>query len=153
MESLSDTLEQRMDAFLEACTRRGVRLTHQRIEIYRELARSEDHPDAETLHREVQERIPTLSLDTVYRNLKMLAHRGLISIVGMSHERLRFDARVENHHHFICVKCGMTRDFDSEALGALKAPKEAAAFGTPLSVHMEVKGVCAACQAASRNDR
>ena len=47
----------------------GVRVTHQRLEIFREVASSTAHPDAETVFRGVRDRLPTVSLDTVYRTL------------------------------------------------------------------------------------
>jgi Fur family transcriptional regulator, peroxide stress response regulator len=135
-----------MDAFLEACRRRGVKITHQRMEVYRVVASTEEHPDAITVHRRVKKRIPTISLDTVYRNLKLLAEHGLISIVGMSQENLRFDGNMGPHHHFTCVTCGRISDFVSEHIAGLEAPSEAKAFGKPLSLHVEVKGICVACQ-------
>jgi len=142
-----DIVEARVEAFRKACASRGLKATHQRLEIYRELASTEGHPDAYTIHRRVCERIPTISRDTVYRNLKMLAEHGLISIVGMSHERLRFDAETGFHHHFVCVRCGLIRDFYSPRLEDIECPEEAEAFGDPVSLHFEIKGVCNACRA------
>ena len=151
MGASTTIVETRMRAFMEACACRGVKITHQRLEIYRELASTEEHPDADTIYRGVRSRIPTISRDTVYRNLKMLAEHGLISIVGMSHERLRFDANMGLHHHFVCVRCGLIRDFRSESLGRIEFPQEAVAFGEPLSLNVEVKGVCGTCQSLTGN--
>jgi len=141
-----DLVKRRMNAFLEACRALGVKLTHQRIEIYRELASTEEHPDAITLHRRIRRRIPTISLDTVYRNLGLLEEHGLIAIVGMSHERLRFDANLEPHHHFACLKCGMMRDFVSDHSDTRAWPEEIRAFGEPVSLHLEVRGICKNCR-------
>ena len=153
MSVASHIVDTRMSAFRQACAERGVKVTHQRLEIYRELASTKEHPDADTIHRRVRERIPTISRDTVYRNLKMLAEHGLISIVGMSHERLRFDANMGLHHHFVCVRCGMIRDFCSQNLEGIECPEEAEAFGEPLSLHFEVKGVCTKCRSLAENSR
>jgi len=146
MTNSTEATEARMRVFKEACVSRGVKVTHQRLELYRELASSEEHPDADTIFRRVRGRIPTISRDTVYRNLKMLAEHGLISIVGMSHERLRFDANMRLHHHFVCVQCGMIRDFYSERLESIEYPDEVVEFGDPTSLHIEVKGVCKSCR-------
>jgi len=141
-----EMIDKRMKAFNEACERLEIKVTHQRMEIFRVVISTEEHPDAVTVHRRVKKRIPTISLDTVYRNLKLLAEHGLISIVGMSQESLRFDGNMRPHHHFACVKCGMIRDFSSGAIDGLAMPDEAKAFGTPLSLHFEVTGICTACQ-------
>ena len=140
-----------MNSFREACISRGVKVTHQRLQIYHELASTEEHPDADTIHRRVRDRISTISRDTVYRNLKMLAEYGLISVVGMSHERLRFDANMGFHHHFVCVRCGLIRDFCSQHLESIDFPAEAEAFGDPMSLHLEVKGMCTACRSHMNN--
>lgn len=83
--------------------------------------------------------------DTIYRNLKVLSEHGLIFIVGMSHECLRFDANMRLHHHFVCVRCGLIRDFYSKSLADIGVPTEAERFGNPVSLHLEVKGVCKTC--------
>ncbi len=132
--------------FRAACEAKGLKVTHQRLEIYRVLAESDDHPDAEIVYQQVRERIPTVSLDTVYRNLKLLAEHGIISFVGISRERVRFDAKRDPHHHFVCIQCGSIRDFESNRIDAYEPPKEAHAFGTPVSVQLEVKGICSRCQ-------
>lgn len=145
MKNARVMIERRMNAFREACEQLGIKVTHQRMEIFRVVVSTEEHPDAVTVHRRVKRRIPTVSLDTVYRNLKLLAEHGLISIVGMSQESVRFDGNMHPHHHFACVKCGMIRDFSSEVVGGLAMPDEAKTLGNPLSFHLEVKGICTAC--------
>ena len=141
-----ELVESRINAFMELCAAQGAKITHQRLEIYRVLASTDEHPDAEVIWSRVRRRIPTVSRDTVYRNLKLLAEQRLISVVGMSHERLRFDANMESHHHFICVRCGRIRDFSSRRLDDVQYPAEIESFGEPLSLHFEVKGICAACR-------
>ncbi len=149
MKISREMLDRRMRAFEEACRRFGLKITHQRVELFRAVASSAEHPDAESVHRAVRKRIPMISLDTVYRNLKLLADRGLVSIVGMSQQNVRFDGNAEPHHHFACVKCGLIRDFSAEGIGPLEIPTAAKAFGVPLSLHLEVKGICAACRRKS----
>ena len=75
MEINSQEVEQRVSGFKEACRKAGVKLTHQRLEIFREMAQTVDHPDAESVYNSVRERVPTVSMDTVYRTLWMLNER------------------------------------------------------------------------------
>jgi len=140
------TIKKRMASFLEASQVQGIKATHQRIEIYREVASSDAHPDVNAIYHRVRKRIPTIALDTVYRNLKFLADHGLVTIMGLSHENLRVDANLEPHHHFICIKCGVIRDFASPALNNVSLPREAKRFGRPTAVQVEVKGICSQCQ-------
>lgn len=131
---------------------RGIRLTPQRLEILREVASRLDHPDAETVYRAIRDRMPTVSLDTVYRTLWMLSDLGLISTLGVRRERVRFDANPDEHHHYVCVRCGLTRDFESTDLHALRLPGAVKVLGTVLSTHVEVRGVCERCSIKKPNE-
>ena len=137
--------ERRMKRFERECRDAGAKLTHQRLEVFREVAQTGDHPDAETVYRRVRERLPTVSLDTVYRTLWLITDLGLINTLGPSRERTRFDANLSRHHHFICVDCGLTRDFYSDALDELKLPTAVKAYGRVETTHVEVRGVCQSC--------
>jgi len=135
----------RLDRFKAACRQAGVKLTHQRLEIFREVAGSVDHPDAEMIFRGVQPRMPTASLDTVYRTLWLLAELGLIKTLGPRRESVRFDANPNPHHHYVCTRCGLTRDFESRSLGILRIPPVVQDFGSIVATHVEVRGLCANC--------
>ena len=124
----------------------GLKLTHQRLEVFRELAASEEHPDAERIFRAVQQRVPTVSLDTVYRTLWMLHDLGLVRTLGPKGEALRFDANLDRHHHFCCVRCGLVRDFESAELDALRVPAAVERLGRVVDAHVEVRGLCATCE-------
>jgi Fur family peroxide stress response transcriptional regulator len=135
----------RMTHFEQVCRSAGVKLTHQRMEIFREVAQTGAHPDAETVYRGVRERIPTVSLDTVYRALWLLSDLGLITTLGPSRERTRFDANLRRHHHFVCVRCGLTRDFYSDTLDELRLPQSLNAIGRVETTYVEARGVCREC--------
>jgi Fur family peroxide stress response transcriptional regulator len=137
---------------IEAVTRRaGVKLTHQRLEIFKELALSDEHPSADMIFRAVQRRVSTVSVDTVYRTLWMLHDLGLLTTLGPQREGVRFDGNLEPHHHYLCVRCGLVRDFESAELDALRVARAVKQLGTVTDAHVEVRGVCASCQ-ASRAD-
>lgn len=138
-------IDQRMKHFEKVCRESGLKLTHQRMEIFREVAQTGDHPDVETVYRGVRKRMPTVSLDTVYRTLWMLKDLGLIATLGPPRERTRFDANLSRHHHFVCVRCGLTRDFYSNEFDELKLPEAVKAIGHVEMSQVEVKGVCLKC--------
>ncbi len=138
----------RLDGFKAACKQAGVKLTHQRLEIFREVAASLEHPDAEMVFRAVQARLPTVSLDTVYRTLWLLSDLGLVTPLGPRRESVRYDANLSQHHHYVCMRCGLTRDFESRALDAIRAPAAARDLGSVILVRVEVRGLCAACARA-----
>ena len=143
-------IEERIERFEQVCGEAGVKLTHQRMEIFREVVQSGDHPDAETVCRGVRERIPTISLDTVYRALWLLEDLGLITTLGPPRERSRFDANLRRHHHFVCIECGLTRDFYSEECDELRLPAAVRLIGQVKTTHVEARGICLECGAKQR---
>jgi Fur family transcriptional regulator, peroxide stress response regulator len=144
---------QRLEHMTAVAQRAGVKLTHQRLEIFRELTATDEHLDAESLFRAVQQRMPTVSLDTVYRTLWMLHDLGLVATLGPKRDRIRFDANLDPHHHYICVRCGLVLDFESQELNSLHLPGLVKDLGGVLDARVEVRGVCARCEQGSRRRR
>lgn len=140
-------IQQRMARFDVACLEAGVKRTQQRMEIFREVAAASDHPGAEEVYERVRKRLPTVSLDTVYRTLWLLNDLGLITTLGHPRRRTQFDANLGTHHHFVCVRCGLTRDFDCDDLTKVRIPKSAKALGRVERTQVEVRGVCSECAA------
>ena len=137
--------ERRLDHITATANAAGIKLTHQRLEIFREIAASEEHPDVETVFRAVQARMPTVSQDTVYRTLWLLHDLGLATTLGPQREGVRFDANLDPHHHYVCVRCGLVRDFESADLNALRLPAAVKQLGSIVDARVEVRGVCAKC--------
>lgn len=130
-----------------------MKLTHQRTEIFHEVARTADHPDAQTIYERVRKRIPAISLDTVYRNLWLLNDFGLITTVGPPRERARFDGNTVPHHHFICSQCGMATDFYNPEFDELRPPAQVEAIGTVDATNVELRGICLRCRKAEKKGK
>jgi len=150
MKPAPEELQRRMNHFKEGFKHSGVKLTHQRLEICHEVGKSGDHPDAEAIYRSVRKRIPTVSLDTVYRTMWLLLDLGLITTLGPHRGRVRFDANISSHHHFVCTKCGLIHDFYSEEFDHLKIPGDVKALGSVEKAHVEFRGLCLRCSKKKR---
>jgi Fur family peroxide stress response transcriptional regulator len=145
-------VERRVSGLKKALSEAGIKTTFQRLEVFREVASSEDHPDAESIYKAVRRRIPTISLDTVYRTLWLLLDLGLISTLGPRY-KIRFDANIAPHHHFVCGRCGLTRDFYSEEFDNLTVPEALKEFGIVERAQVEIKGVCSSCAKANETPK
>ena len=53
--------------FADECRRRGLRVTAQRLAVYRAVAADLSHPTAESVYARVRGQLPMLSPATVYR--------------------------------------------------------------------------------------
>jgi Fur family peroxide stress response transcriptional regulator len=145
VEQPSDPGE-RTERFIEACRRLGLKLTQQRLEIYKVLACQANHPSAEEIHtRLTGTTMPTLSLDTVYRTLMTFERHGLINRVEVLDDRARFDANLRKHHHLVCRKCRRTVDFYLPVIEDLEVPPDAEQWGTIETRHLELRGICRSC--------
>jgi Fur family peroxide stress response transcriptional regulator len=139
-----DTVEQRLGRLKLACRNSGMRMTHQRMEIFREVAQTEEHPDADTIFRRVRERMPNVSHDTVYRTLASLEAMQLISRVDPIGGRARYDANCDTHHHFICTGCGSISDVYLKKEPPL--PEGIENLGRAESLQLQIRGVCHNCK-------
>ena len=138
-------IQGKITAFEIACREAGLRLTHQRLEIYRELAMAADHPSAEVLHQRLRRKIPMISLDTVYRTLATFESHGLISKVDTVESQARFEAKGIRHHHLICRKCKQIMDFQWQQIDEATLPEEIKRWGRIDNKNVVVYGVCCSC--------
>ncbi|MDF7826588.1 transcriptional repressor [Pontiellaceae bacterium B12227] len=137
-------IEQRLANLTEACRATGMRVTHQRLEIFREVAKTSEHPDADTIFQRVRKRLPTVSHDTVYRTLASLEEMGLISRVDPARGGARYDANCDKHHHFVCTECGAITDIYLQYEPPL--PEGIENLGDVESLHLQVRGICQNCK-------
>ena len=103
-------LDRRCAGFRQACRDRGIRMTPQRLAVYRALASDASHPTAESLSARLLDRVPGLSQATVYRTLEFLEAENLIRRVSGPESVGRFDAKLEHHQHLVCRVCGSLSD-------------------------------------------
>lgn len=136
-----------MAEFENACRQADLKVTHQRLEIYRELAKAKDHPSAEMLYKRIIKRLPTISLDTVYRTLATMEKHGLITRVQTVESQARFEAEMVRHHHAVCSRCGSITDFTWDAFDEADIPTKLKGWGKVLKRNATLEGVCNACSA------
>ena len=146
MLDTSESTTELIAAFERACRDRGLRLTHQRLEIYRELARSTDHPTAETLYKRLRCTMPTLSLDTVYRTLSTFVEYGLANKVETVESQARFEAVSNRHHHLVCSECKTIMDFQWQEIDTLPLPQEVGEWGAIGTRSVVIHGICRQCR-------
>jgi Fur family peroxide stress response transcriptional regulator len=138
------TIQEKLAYFKAACRDADLKLTHQRLEIFRELAEAADHPTAETLYKRLKETLPTLSLDTVYRTLATFEEYNLVYRVQTTESHARFEAE-GGHHHAICSRCGKITDFQWHDFEKSRLPEQVAKWGNIKGKQVTLHGICAQC--------
>ncbi len=141
--------EDLISKFIESCREAGLKVTHQRIEIFMALLNSKDHPSAEMLHKIISERLPSISLDTVYRTLATFEQHDLISRINTSGSQARFEIVTSRHHHMICSRCNKVIDFHWPAFDEIDQPESVKDWGNISSKSVVVYGICKSCLSKS----
>jgi Fur family peroxide stress response transcriptional regulator len=144
-EDHEQTIATRVNRFKEICRQARIRLTPQRLELFREIAGAKDHPAAEDVYKRLRSRMPTISLDTVYRTLATFERHGVITRLQIPGERGRFDSNPLPHHHLVCVRCKSVQDFYWPIFEKMELPPDTKRWGRVGSRHAELRGVCNEC--------
>ncbi len=110
------------------------------------------HISAEELYLKLKQRGENLSLSTVYLNLGVLKHVGLVrEFNGVGGEAL-YDSNVGPHHHLICTHCGVILDLpeivvsETALIKLLKRQAEASSGWRIDEPKLDLQGVCPDCQ-------
>ncbi len=142
---------QQLDHLKRICDEAGIKLTHQRLEIFQEMMHATDHPSAEQIHRRLQKKMPTMAIDTVYRTLATFDELGIVKKLHVMGERALFDANLSRHHHFVCTRCKRVEDVYWPEFDETNLPDEASHLGVVSSRHLELHGVCNQCLQEDKN--
>jgi Fur family peroxide stress response transcriptional regulator len=128
----------------------GIRLTPQRIAVLEYLDGNKDHPSAEDIYKNVQQRFPTISFATVYNTLETLKRRGNVLELTIDPARKRYDPDVRQHHHMICLQCKKINDVHIDI--HVEIPDEQADNFKVMKNHIEFYGLCRDCGKHEESD-
>jgi len=112
--------------------------------ILEELRKITTHPTADEVYSIVRQRLPRISLGTVYRNLDLLAEQGEILKIESAGHSKRFDGTTRLHQHVRCQKCGRMADITHSVPTPDTRHIMLPGF-TITGVRLEFDGLCDAC--------
>ena len=132
----------KIDNVIEYLNKNKIKPSYQRLRIFEYLNNNRDHPTVDKIYKELIYDIPTLSKTTVYNTLKLFVNKGLVRMVTIEDNEVRYDADISLHGHFKCEKCGQIYDFeiDPSSINSL----EIKSFQIK-ETHMYIKGICDKC--------
>ncbi len=127
------------------------RNTKQRQVVLEELRCLTSHPTASNLYEIVRQRLPKISLGTVYRNLELLVQQGAIQKLEHAGSEARFDGNCTQHYHVRCVRCGRVDDaHDVPRDAAVSRIKDVCGYDV-LEHRLEFIGICPHCKQDRRS--
>ena len=123
------------------------RYSQKRDSILACLRSTTSHPSAEWVYTQLKPQYPSLSLATVYRNLKQLVESGEIQSMGIVNGQERFDGNVAPHVHVVCTRCGKMADVPNLPLPEELALRISEATGFTLwQRDLQLSGLCPDCR-------
>lgn len=120
--------------------------SRQRERLLELLRGTGNHPPAQWLYERLEDELPTLSMGTVYRNLKILTEGGEVRRIDLGEGVAHFEANTLPHHHLVCELCGAIIDVP---LPIDRGLDERVSETTPyiaFSHRIEFRGLCSRCR-------
>ncbi len=139
--------------FQRLCHERGIRVTPQRMAVYRLLAQDPSHPTAEAVYGKLRQSIASLSFATVYRVLECLERERFVRRLSTFDGAARYEANLTRHNHYVCRFCGQISDCEDGPLQGLSLPRHAPAGFIPDELEIRILGTCGTCRRARRSRR
>lgn len=100
-------------------SKNGLKATIQRINVYKAMLSTKQHPTAEDIYNLVKLDMPTISLSTIYNTLDSLIEKNIIATVKTDSGTVRYDAFIDSHHHIYSEDGEEIADFYSKELDEL----------------------------------
>lgn len=121
------------------------KVTPQRMAVFETLGmRSGGHCTAEQIHRSVTDKLPNVSLRTVYQILHELTDLGELVMLDLGTGAVRYDHNLASHHHLVCNECGAVVDIATHMAEVQLAG--VAGLGVSVSsAEVVLRGTCPQC--------
>ena len=138
--------KQRLERFSAAHRESGLAITTQRRAVFEAILERTDHPTAEQLYRAVRGQLPQISRMTVHRILGTFVSLGLVARTCHPGSAARFDPKLRQHHHLVCLDCGRIIDVETPRLNRIPWPKVNPREFQIEGYHVHFRGRCARCR-------
>lgn len=126
---------------------KGIRITESRKAVIRHLITSPDHPSAEMIYKELRPNFPTMSLATVYNNLRVLVEEGFVAELKRNNDTTTYyDFMGHDHLNIICERCGKITDLIAEDIPSLEQQVQEQTGYHITKELLTIYGICPSCQ-------
>lgn len=122
------------------------KVTKRRKDLLKYFERSDGYRSAKEVMEHLEAIHPTISFDTIYRNLHLYHSLKILESTDLQGEKhFRMNCTLDHHHHFICNDCGKTKKIPSCPMDEIQQLLK----NYFVEDHkFEVYGLCPRCQIA-----
>lgn len=135
-----------MDNITSTFKEKKLKLTPQRLAVYKYLISTKEHPSAEVIYKALQPDYPTMSLATVYKAVKTLVEVNLVTEINVGEGNFRYDGNNSDHAHIQCTSCNQVNDIEDVSFNNLNKIAEDATSYKIAYNKVFFYGLCKECQ-------
>lgn len=135
-----------MDNITSIFKEKKLKLTPQRLAVYKYLMSTKEHPSAEVIYKALQPDYPTMSLATVYKAVKTLVEVNLVQEINVGEGNFRYDGNNNEHAHIQCLSCNKVDDLEHVSFPDLNKTAEDNSAYKVISNKLFFYGICENCQ-------
>jgi len=141
-------VEREVTRFQEFLQQQGLKLTHERVALVREIFSTHYHFEADELLFKMKEKAVKISRATVYRTLELLVKSGMVRRVHLGEDHYHYEHVTGNSHHdhLICTTCGGVIEFHDELLERRQLEICEKKKFTPTFHNLQILGLCDSCR-------
>lgn len=120
----------------------AIEITKQKQIILDIIMADRTHPTADEIYLKAKQRLPSIAVGTVYRNLNIMCDAGEIRRIPVPDGADRYDRSVVPHDHILCKKCGRMVDIKIDGLAQFIEKQAEISVG---SYELHIQGICKEC--------
>ena len=139
-----------MEQYRHELIARGIRPSNQRLKVLEYFHHNPGHPTADEIFRALSAGIPPLSKATIYNVLHTFCDAGILRMISIDENELRYDFITDDHGHFHCEVCGSIFNFFVAMQNLMSNELES------FQIHEKnvfFKGICPRCISNDTNPR
>src|SRR5208337_2319115 len=145
MRKSSMTPEEIKRKLIGTLKKNNLTLTRQRLEIIEALSRNRSHPSARTILHTVRQKVPSVSLSTVYYTLHLFKKDGSIKELEFYDMENRYESNISHHLDLVCLGCGKIVDYVEQIPIPIKRVEQKTGFSVN-RIRYEYYGYCKNCR-------
>ena len=138
----SEDIERRL---IDKLKKNNLKLTRQRLAIVEVLSNDRSHSSARAIFEKVRQKVPSVSLSTVYFTLNLFKNEGAVKELEFYDMGNRYESDVTDHLDLICLRCGRIVNYD-EPIPMLKEQVEKKTGFITNRMRYEYYGYCKECR-------
>lgn len=130
-------------SYITTLQKHHLKATPQRLEIV-DILYKNGHINIDNLYKLLQNKFPSLSLATIYKNIHLMCKKHFITEVKIPNQKSVYELTKDEHSHAVCSKCDDIMDITLDTSSILEQAKIISNFELNES-SIVLNGLCPEC--------